>query len=85
VPKLSDKVLTERLRDLIGAGLIARRKATGRQRHEVYELTARARSLAKLLGELYGWGMAHAQVFGVKVGQPLMRLNDARKSGGDGV
>src|SRR5262245_26662961 len=68
VPRLSDKVLTERLRDLTDAGLIVRRKPGGRAGHEVYDLTTRARSMGKLLGELYRWGLDHAQGFGVKVG-----------------
>lgn len=76
VPRLSDKVLTERLRDLTDAGLVVRRKpGSGRASHEVYELTTRARSMGKLLGELYHWGLDHAQGFGVKVGKPFTRLD----------
>jgi DNA-binding HxlR family transcriptional regulator len=75
VPRLSDKVLTERLRDLTEAGLVVRRKPAGRAGHEVYELTARARSMGKLLGELFHWGLDHAQSFGVKVGKPFTRLD----------
>src|ERR1700686_5506230 len=54
VPKLSDKMLTERLRDLAAMGLVARRKATGKMRGDVYVLTSRGRSLGDLLHVLYG-------------------------------
>jgi DNA-binding HxlR family transcriptional regulator len=73
-PNLSDKMLTERLQDLIDVGLVARRKSTGRKTIATYSLTDRGRSLHPLLGELYGWGEAQAAVFGVKVDFPLARL-----------
>lgn len=76
LPRLSDKVLSERLRDLLNVGLIVRRKpGTGR---EVYELTPRGRTLSKLLTELYTWGTSHAEGFGVKVGRPLAKLDANR-------
>jgi DNA-binding HxlR family transcriptional regulator len=78
VPRLSDKVLTERLRDLTEAGLVVRRKPAGRTGHEVYDLTTRARSMGKLLAELYRWGLDHAQGFGVEVGQPFTKLETQR-------
>jgi DNA-binding HxlR family transcriptional regulator len=73
MPKVSDKVLTERLRDLTGSGLITRRG--GASDKAVYVLTPRGRSLGALLTALYGWGIAQAPTFGVEVGQPLKMLD----------
>ncbi len=75
VPKLSDKMLTERLADLTGAGLVTRRRLPGNAKQEVYVLTARGKSLSSLLHDLYVWGTKHAAMFGVEVGEPLKRLN----------
>jgi DNA-binding HxlR family transcriptional regulator len=76
MPALSDKVLTERLRELIDAGLIAReRSAKGRP--ESYALAAKGRSLKAALKALYDWGETHAAAFGVKVGHPLRDLRKA--------
>ena len=73
-PNLSDKMLTERLQDLIDVGLVARRKSTGGKNIATYSLTERGRSLGSLLQELYGWGETQAAAFGVKVDFPLVRL-----------
>jgi DNA-binding HxlR family transcriptional regulator len=73
-PNLSDKMLSERLQDLIDVGLVVRRKSTGGKKIATYSLTDRGRSLHPLLGELYGWGETQAAAFGVKVGAPLARL-----------
>ncbi len=74
-PNLSDKVLSERLQDLIDAGLIARKKSAGSKNIATYSLTERGRTLDSLLGELYGWGERQAPVFGVSVDYPLKRLS----------
>jgi len=73
VPKLSDKVLTERLHDLIASGLVARRRRTGSKVQD-YTLTQKGRLLSSVLRELYAWGTDNAASFGVKVGQPLKVL-----------
>jgi DNA-binding HxlR family transcriptional regulator len=75
IPTLSDKVLTERLRNLLDAGLIKRARLDGDSRSEHYVLTPKGESLRLVLGHLYQWGCKHADSFGVKVGQPLERLN----------
>jgi DNA-binding HxlR family transcriptional regulator len=61
IPALSDKVLSERLRDLEGQGLI------GRDAEGVYGLTARGQSLNPALQALYDWGVASAGELGVEV------------------
>jgi DNA-binding HxlR family transcriptional regulator len=68
VPKLSDKVLTERLRDLEERGLIFRKKIPGVRSHPVYALTERGDSLRPVLEALYAWGEIAAPTLGVKVG-----------------
>jgi DNA-binding HxlR family transcriptional regulator len=76
MPAVSDKILTERLHELVTAGLVTRKKIDG-GRVEAYGLTPTGKSLGKLLGELYGWGESHAASFGVSVGQPLKALKAA--------
>ena len=79
VPRLSDKVLSERLRDLTKSGLVARQEATG-TRTQTYFLTARGRSLSELLQHLYAWGSENSDSFGVQVGAPLEQLDAEHKA-----
>lgn len=75
VPELSDKMLTERLRDLIAVGLVVHHKeGSGRNASSYYALTAKGRSLGHLLGQIYEWGDQHAKLFDVEVGYPLNAL-----------
>ncbi len=76
---LSDKVLSQRLRELTEAGLIERRKGEGGDKSEVYALAERAQSLRRVLAELYGWGETNAAEFGVSVGHPLRSTQGLRK------
>ena len=71
IPSLSDKVLSQRLHELTEAGLVDRSKSEDRDRSEVYALSARGKSLSRILAELYNWGDANAVAFGVTVGHPL--------------
>ena len=71
IPALSDKVLTDRLRDVVSAGLVVRRKSTTAARAELYALSERGESLGTVLSGLYAWGNLHAKTFGVHVGAPL--------------
>lgn len=65
VPDLSDKVLTERLRDLEGDGLVERtRGEDGRSR---YSVTSRAAGLRPTLQALYEWGEATAAEMGIEI------------------
>ncbi len=79
MPNLSDKVLSQRLRELTEAGLIERRKGEGGDKSEVYALAERAQSLRRVLAELYGWGETNAAEFGVSVGHPLRSTQGLRK------
>lgn len=52
--RVSDKMLSERLRELEEIGLISREeKGAG---HTIYQLTERAESLRPILEALYDWG-----------------------------
>lgn len=57
LPQLSDKVLTERLRSLVAAGLVERRVADGFPRRTEYRITTRGQELRPLLIELYRTGL----------------------------
>ena len=65
LPALSDKVLSERLRELTDKGLITKLPTVRGRGSAVYSLSARGRSLSKLLEALYKWGSKHAADFGV--------------------
>jgi DNA-binding HxlR family transcriptional regulator len=75
LPGLSDKVLTERLKDLQQSGLVARSKLAVSKYRPPYVLTARGATLTPILTDLYAWGSKHAASFGVQVGNPLQRLD----------
>lgn len=74
MPRLSDKVLTERLGALVDAGMIVKKKSSVSKTVEVYALTNRARSLHRILHDLYVWGKSHAAEFGAKIDDPLKNL-----------
>lgn len=78
LPNLSDKVLTERLHDLLSANLIAHQMDGERSSTGVYSLTERGRSLGGVLQGLYSWGHENAAVFNVEVRLPL-NLFDGKK------
>jgi len=69
IPALSDKMLTERLRDLERSGLLERRsrRADGGRARVIYALTARGRSLRPVLEALFAWGLLSAPQLGIKV------------------
>jgi DNA-binding HxlR family transcriptional regulator len=64
IPALSDKVLTQRLADLVDIGFIALEKfPDGKER---YTVTDRGRTLATTLQSLYDWGSEHGRAIGVR-------------------
>lgn len=58
LPRLSDKVLSDRLHELAAAGLVEREVTNGFPRRTEYRLTARGQQLRPLLIELYRTGLA---------------------------
>lgn len=70
MPRLSDKVLTERLKELEASALIER-TGTGGADAVRYRLTARGEALRSVLTAIYQWGDRHAAAYGVEVDNPL--------------
>jgi DNA-binding HxlR family transcriptional regulator len=58
VPGLSDRLLSRRLRELEGAGLVERSVHGGTPARVSYALTEKGRSLAPVLSELRDWARA---------------------------
>lgn len=67
IPTLTDKVLTQRLRDLESLGLVVRHKRGGRGAPSSYQLTPRAASLRPALQALYDWGEQIAKEMGAVI------------------
>ena len=63
IPALSDKVLTERLRDLCETGFVKRERSGCESR---YSLSRRGEMLKPMLQALYDWGHDNAAPFGVR-------------------
>jgi DNA-binding HxlR family transcriptional regulator len=88
VPGLTDKMLTQRLRDLKDAGFIER---AGRPDGQVrYRLTALGQSLGPALEGLYGWGSRVAPTIGARFrtqippGAPRTKSIAGRAAGSSG-
>jgi DNA-binding HxlR family transcriptional regulator len=64
IPGLSDKMLTQRLKDLEELGLVIRHKRGPRGASAVYELAPRAESLRPALQGLHDWGALIADQVG---------------------
>jgi DNA-binding HxlR family transcriptional regulator len=65
IPRLSDKVLTQRLADLQTQGLIVREE--GGAGIGLYKLTEQGRALRPLLQSLYEWGEKRATELNITV------------------
>jgi DNA-binding HxlR family transcriptional regulator len=64
IPALSDKILTERLRNLEMQGMIRKEQAPAGEM--VYKLTQLGETLRPVLDALYSWGKATAHQLDVK-------------------
>lgn len=72
LPQLSDKVLSERLRELEHNGLVVKTISPAARAVTVYGLSERGESLQPMLNEVYRWGAEHASIYGVRCAlQPL--------------
>lgn len=67
LPALSDKMLTERLKELEDQGLMAREAIPGAAGRLHYRLTRRGESLRPVLQALYDWGEVAAGEFRVSI------------------
>ena len=68
VPGISEKMLTQRLRELESDGLVIRRDLERNPPHVEYELTAEGRSLVPVLQAMWDWGARRAERDGVEAG-----------------
>jgi DNA-binding HxlR family transcriptional regulator len=68
MPGISEKMLSQRLRELEADGLISRRDLGTVPPHVEYELTEEGRSLVPVLQALYDWGAARADRDGIETG-----------------
>jgi DNA-binding HxlR family transcriptional regulator len=75
LPKLSDKVLTERLHELMASKLVVRKRRPVGGAQE-YMLTAKGRQLTSVLRDIDAWGAENARSFGVRVGAPMTELEN---------
>jgi DNA-binding HxlR family transcriptional regulator len=60
VPELSDRLLSERLKELEAEGIVERRVLAGSPVRVEYSLTAKGRALEPTLGALKDWAQQHA-------------------------
>jgi DNA-binding HxlR family transcriptional regulator len=67
IPRVTGKVLSERLRELQEQGLVTRFKVGRRGSPATYRLTSRAESLRPLLVALNDWGFQIADAVGATV------------------
>ncbi len=70
MPGVSDKMLTQRLRELEADGLVARHDHRSASPHVEYRLTAEGLSLVPVLQALHDWGAARAVRAGVAIHRP---------------
>jgi len=70
IPRLSDKMLAQRLRELEASGLVTRRKRGGRGARSVYALTARVQALRPALAALNAWGTEMSVEVGARIASP---------------
>ena len=71
MPGISDKVLTERLRDLEALDLVCREPGASNPAQRMWLLTSRGESLRPMLDALYRWGVAAADDLAIEVGLPV--------------
>jgi DNA-binding HxlR family transcriptional regulator len=68
IPGLSDKILTQRLRELEAMGLVLKKRIAKGRAAQAYALTARGESLRPVLDALYAWGAKTAPDFKIRIG-----------------
>ncbi|HEY0535015.1 MAG TPA: helix-turn-helix domain-containing protein [Actinoplanes sp.] len=86
VPGISEKMLTQRLRELEADGLVTRRDHGSVPPHVEYDLTDEGRTLVPVLQAMYDWGAARAARTGTDAGEQERTgaATHTRPSGADG-
>lgn len=77
IPGLSDKMLSQRLHDLIDSGLVTHSRLS-KSLIGHYSLTPNGRVLERLLQQIGTWGEQHSREFHVKLGT-LSKFVDSRR------
>lgn len=67
IPDVSEKMLTQRLRELEAEGIVSRAVLSATPPHVEYDLTDEGRTLAPALQALYDWGETWAEMQGVSI------------------
>jgi DNA-binding HxlR family transcriptional regulator len=67
LPKISEKVLTDQLRQLVADGVLARQVTSSVPPQATYSLNQEGKKLVPLMESLCNWGSAH---FGIKPNLP---------------
>lgn len=67
IPGISEKMLSQRLRELEADGLIERTDRGTAARHVEYDLTDEGRTLVPVLQAMYDWGVARAARTGATI------------------
>jgi DNA-binding HxlR family transcriptional regulator len=71
IPGISEKMLSQRLRELEADGLVSRTDlGTPATPHVEYDLTDEGRTLVPVLQALYDWGVARAERTGATITPP---------------
>ena len=67
IPDVSEKMLTQRRRELERAGIVTRTEYPGRSLRVEYALTEEGRALGPALQALYDWGERRAERHGITI------------------
>lgn len=71
MPDITEKMLTQRLRELEQHGIVARTAVSATPPHVEYALTPEGRSLAPVLQAMWDWGQRRAETNGLTVRPPV--------------
>ncbi|MCK9905130.1 HxlR family transcriptional regulator [Parafrankia colletiae] len=74
IPDITEKMLTQRLRELEKIGIVERTLVSATPPHVEYALTAEGRSLAPMLQSMWEWGRQWAQTHQLSIRPPAEQL-----------
>ncbi|WP_018637578.1 winged helix-turn-helix transcriptional regulator [Parafrankia elaeagni] len=74
IPDVTEKMLTQRLRELEKIGIVERTQVSATPPHVEYALTAEGHSLAPMLQSMWEWGQQWAQTHQLSIRPPAERL-----------
>lgn len=70
IPGITEKMLTQRLRELADRGIVERTLVSATPPHVRYELTPEGRTLAPVLQAMWDWGERRAEAQGLVIAAP---------------